>query len=644
MNKRVSLKSNYIIATIFFLILLFSFNLSARELPDNINEALANGDTTTAIDLLKSELVYDETNYRLIHTLGLIYYNQSKFQDAIIEFDKALGIKRNYYVSLYYKGLAYLNLGDLNNAEKAFKKGRNDDHSEGHRFDDGYGQVMMLRQNYLEADRAFRQALVGQPENATYHIHLGDANFYQGIPSLAALEYQMALEVDTAGLDVYYHWAEACLEMKEYSCAIEKLKIVLQKDSTHAPSWMRAGGIYFKAAMSSTSREDRNSRFKDAIGAYKKYIELSGARPDSNNVRVYFELAMSYNNLNGFEDAVEHFENVITIPFEARDIYFLYGKALWGIREYVKSGEILQKHIEWAAENSNNIESKVDNYELYQLLGDSYFYRKPKDYFTAIEYYKKSLADRPEQKRIVQNIAIAYHSLKDYGSAIEYYNRRFELGMDDKSAAILKNAGYCALNIANQGTGTDNYEEEDLDDELSDETIDVSVASASIDPNLNYYEEAVKYFARYLGYIPDDIKVLQLIANTYLYQLNDCTNGVKYFEQILSVDPNNCDAKKALGFAYFGGICSRNYTKALMYLREAESCISSTKGGCSDVDILLWIAQCYHLRAADKYSRKEDANDDFKEAYNWYGRVLKCKPNHPDAQKGQNDTRFEFGG
>ena len=42
-----------------------------------------------------------------------------------------------------------------------------------------------------------------------------------GIPALAVGEYEQALQADTASTEVYYHWAEACLEMKDYSCAIE---------------------------------------------------------------------------------------------------------------------------------------------------------------------------------------------------------------------------------------------------------------------------------------------------------------------------------------------------------------------------------------------------------------------------------------
>ncbi len=533
--------------------------------------------------------------------------------------------------------MTQLELNMVEEAFETFKTGKKKDKKNKFRFEDGLGLVFMEQKKYTEADKAFRQALIGEPDNAMYHIHLGDANFYQGVPSLAVLEYEKALEVDTAGLEVYYHWAEACLEMKDYGCAIEKLKIVLQKDSTHAPSWRRAAGIYFKAARSSRSREERTIRFKETIGAYKRYIELSNAQADSAHVRVYFELAMSYSALYGFEDAVEYYEKVLAIPFVAKDIYFNYAKALWGTKQYEKSGEYLNKHITWVAEQGPEYKSPIKEYELYQLLGDSYYYRSTKDYMTAIKYYLKSLADRPGQKRIIQNIAVGYHSLKSYAQAIEYYEKRIALGLNDKSASLLKNAGYSALNIAN-GTSADD-EEEDLEED-GEEAEDTS--SGAVDANVNYYEVAVDFMLRYLEYKPEDQKIISVVANTYLYQLADCVNGVKFFEKIVSMDPNNCDAKKSLGYAYFGGVCTKNYSKALKYLKNAYKCISADKGKCDDVSLVLWIAQCYHLQGAAKAEKAIDASVEYKAAYDWYGKVLECQPGHTEAKKGQADLKFEF--
>jgi hypothetical protein len=110
----------------------------------------------------------------------------------------------------------------------------------------------------------------------------------------------------------------------------------------------------------------------------------------------------------------------------------------------------------------------------------------------------------------------------------------------------------------------------------------------------------------------------------------------------LELEPGNCDAKKALGFAYFGGICTKNYAKALDYLTDAYACIIKQSGACHDLELPMWIAQCYHLQGADKVAAKESASEDFKNAYEWYGKVLECQPGNANAKKGQDDLQFEF--
>ncbi|MDH4158379.1 MAG: tetratricopeptide repeat protein, partial [candidate division Zixibacteria bacterium] len=346
----------------------------------------------------------------------------------------------------------------------------------------------------------------------------------------------------------------------------------------------------------------------------------------------YSEAAMAYVNINGFEEATKLFEEVLAIPYEPRDIYFYYGKSLWGIRDYVKSGDVLVKHLGWVEAQESDNPSRVNDAELYQLLGDSYYYRKPNDFALAIKYYSKSIAISPEQKRILQNIAVAYHSMKSYRQAIEYYNRRIELGIDSASASIYKNAGYCALNIANNEGGSDDMELEEVEE-------DVEAAPVG-DADVNYYQVAANFMEKYLQYEPVDAKVLMMMGNTYLFQLADCSNGVKYFEQLLAVEPTSCDAKKALGYAYFGGVCTKNYTRALGYLSDAYSCITKTGDACSDADLILWIAQCYHLRAADK--EKAEAKDDFRNANEWYHKGKKCNPTNPAFDEGIKQTQFEF--
>lgn len=616
---------------------------NAQDVDPAITAALNSGDTASAVELLKGRIDYDPGYYANYFLLGRVYYEQERYAGAVEQFGKALDLKATSYDALYYQGMSQLALNDLDAAAETFDRGRKKDKKEKHRFEDGYGLVMMAKKDFQEADRSFRQALVDQPDNSLYHIHLGDANFFQGVPSLAVTEYEKALQADSGSTEVYFHWAEACLEMRDYPCAIEKLRLVLQKDSTHARAWNRAGGIYFKAALSSRTREDRSERFKDAIGSYKKYIELSGAKPDSQNVRPYFELAMAYVNLGGSEEAAQYFEQVLAIPFEARDIYFNYGKALWGLKQWDRAEEILLKHLDWVSRQDEDYKSSVSESEVYRYLGDACYYRESRKYRDAISYYQKSLQTEPDQKRLLQNIAVGYHTLKSYSQALDYYQQRVALGVDSAGASIYKNAASAALQIAyNQSGGAgEEFEDEFAGDEAVADGVEAMPASAT-DPNINYFQVAVNFMLEYLKYFPRDEGTLENTANTYLYRLNDCANGVAYYEKVIEVNPKNCGARKSLGYAYFSDQCSKNFDKAIRYLTEAHSCLTAEKGECGDPALTLWVAQAYHLRAAEKTARGESGAADFEAAFNWYGRVLKCEPGNSDAKKGQSDTKFEF--
>ncbi len=644
-NSKVARLSGPLLVFLTCLVVLSAATVSAQDVKPEIQSALSSGDTAKAVELLQQQTVEDKTYHMNYYLLGRIAFNRGELEKAKKNFAEALDRKSKHYESMYYLGRTYLELGLVDSAQILMEEGRKkvrEKHLKG-MFENGYGLVMMAAKDFAEADKAFRQALVSDSTNAEYHINLGDANFGQGVPSLAASSYESALKLDTASGEVYYHWAEACLEMKDYQCAIEKLRIVLQKDSTHAGAWMRAGGIFFKAAQSSKTREDRGARFKETIGAYKKYLELSGAKPDSASVRAYFELAMAYSNLAGYEDAVGYFEQVLAIPYEPRDIYFHYGKALWGIKQYDRATEMLQKHQQWVSQQGPTYQSNIGEDEFYQLLGDTYFYRNPRDYANAITYYQKSLDLNANQKRLLQNTGIAYQFMKSYAQALGYYEKRIALGIDSTSADVYKNAGSCAYILAgSKATGDDLGLDDEEGDTAGMGAVQQAAAATAVNTNRNYYEVAVEYFSKFLEYQPKDLKVLNLVGSIYLGQMKDCQKGLAAYERLLQVDPGNCVARKSLGVAYLVEICTKNYSRALGYFNDAYACLAKSGGGCGDVELMLYIAQCYHLRAAEKGAEKAQSTSDFKNANDWYNKVLKCEPGNSVAKKGRDDTQFEF--
>jgi tetratricopeptide (TPR) repeat protein len=607
----------------------------AETVDQGVQAALDNHDTTLAISLLDRQIQTDPTYHYNYYVLGQIYYNRENYRKACDNFRTALGKKKKHYESLYYLGQCQLKLGDLAGAEKSFSEGLKKAREMKDRFEYGMGLFHMGKQEYQEADRSLRRAIALDSSRAEYHIALGDVNFYQGVPPLAVAEYQIALALDTAGTDVYFHWAEACLDMKDYTCALEKLRIVLSRDSTFAPAWNKAGGIYFKAALSTRERDDRQQRFMDAIGSYERFIQLANVQPDSSNVRAFFETGLAYYNLYRYEEAVSYFEKVLAIPYEPRDIYFFFGKSLWGIRDFDRAAEMLLEHDRWLARMGETNGTRVDRAEYYKLLGDCYFYNQNKQYSTAVRYYQQSLQIDPSQTRLLQNVAVALHTLERYGEAMHYYELRIAQGIDSSSASIYKNASLCALKIAGDDTAV--IQEEMMMNE--DQGDNAGIVDTFVHPELNYYSVAADYMTRFLEFVPSDTGTVERLANTYLYQLQDCAHGVATCERLLALDPNNCQAKKSIGFAYFlGNICGKDLNKTLRYLLQAYDCFSA-RGPCTDAVLVKWIAQAYHLRAT---AGSGDTNSDYKNAFEWYGKVLKCDPNDAEAKKGRDDTQFEF--
>nr|MBN2278876.1 tetratricopeptide repeat protein [candidate division Zixibacteria bacterium] len=626
------------------------FTLFSQDIKQEIIKALESGDTTGAIGLLENDIKLDPSYEYNYLTLGNIYFNQGKYKQAEEQFQISVDKKRNFYEGLYALSLVQMKLNKLKDAEENLKRGLKKAKDMKADFHNGMGLLYMAQGKYNDADAEFRKAIILDSKKAEYHVNLGDDNYMMGVYSLAINEYEQALELDTAGMDVYFHWAEACLELKDYSCALEKLNIVLQKDSTHAPAWMKAGGIYYKAARSSRTVVEAMDHYKAAIGAYKKFFEISSAAPDSSNGRAFYESGMAYLMIGGYPEAISNFKTILAIPVEPKDIYFYMGRAYQGNEQYDSALVYFNKHIEWVKKQGEDYRTGVKDDELYRRIGECY--QAQKDYYNTITYFKKSLEYDSTQDRLLYGVAVAYNYLQDYRNALIYYMKRIDLGADDKYWSLYYNAAMSALYLLDKGGAAMAEEEEDLGldegrptEPANDPLADVDLARLAV----QYLEKvAVEYWDKVTenpDNMPTAMKALSMLGTTYLFQLKDCANGVKHLERVLEIDPNNCEALRSLGYAYFGGICPNNYSRALTYLKKALDCSSAAKGSlCADVDVLLWIAQTYEFRAIEKAEakQKEESKQDYKAAHDGYLETLKCDPGNKEAVEGERRTKFSY--
>ncbi|MFH1699200.1 MAG: tetratricopeptide repeat protein [Candidatus Zixiibacteriota bacterium] len=592
------IKTSRWICILIIMVGVFSSTIFAEEIDPQILTALDNSDTAQALISLDGAIRTDPSyayNYLL---KGKIFNARGKFEEALEQFEITLDKKSKLYEALYLKGSVLLKQGKINDAEKDFNKGINKAKEEKSWFHNGLGLVFMEREEYTKADIEFRKAIQIGPDQAEFHVNLGDANYFSKIYPLAINEYNQVIEMDTTNLDVYFRLARAYMVQNQYTEALNQLSIVLSRDTTYAYAWKEAGKLYIMAGLSARDQGTKKQRFTETIGSYRKFLELSN---DSTDGEVFFNIGRAYFNLGGYESADSALSYVLSIGDVPSNIYLYLGRSKIALEQYQVGIDNLIKHIEWMKGQDSEWEPDAD---LNRRIADAY--KALDDYASAASYYVKASELEPENSRYAVSAAISFHQIKEYADALIYYDRRIDIGPDD--AGIYLNASYCTLQLEDWG-------------------------------------KSVDYLLKVVELDSTKTRAYLLISDTYIRQLGDCENGILWTEKAYALDTTNCEALITLGFSYFGAECYTNYLKAIGYFKRALNCFKE-KGmdNCGSANVMLYVAQGYHLHAADllEKDKKEESRPFFKDAFDWYNKVLKCEPGNADAKQGKSDTEFEF--
>jgi tetratricopeptide (TPR) repeat protein len=572
------------------------------KLAPEITDAMNQHDTTVALQQIKASLGVDPYYAPLYLLRGEIFYARGEYDKALEQFDTALDKKSSLYEAMYYRGLVYLEKDDIKAAEKDFSKGlKKTKNHEKALFHNGMGLLLIKEKKYSDADLQFRKAITLNPDRAEFYANLGDANYFAKLYPLAISEYNKVIKMDTTYLDVYFRLARAYVAQGQYNDALDQLRTVLTRDSMYAGAWQEIGRLYTLAGVSASDRETKEQRFKDAIGSYRKFLSITH---DSSTTEVFFNIGRAYFNLGGFPEADSAFEYVLARGDVPKGIYIYLGRGYIAQEEYQKGIDFLLRNFDWMKQQDPDWTPGIEDADTYNRIGSAY--RAMDDWENAATYYVKAYDLNTNDPRYALDAAVAYHQLKDYETALKYYQKRIELGPDAWNVYL--NAGGCAYSLEN-------------------------------------YELAAQYFEKVTELDPTKERAFALLSDTYLNRLEDCENGVKWTKKWLEMDSTNCDALKSLGFAYFGGICPPDYIKAVSYFSRTLACYKA-KGmnNCSTADVMLYMAQAYHLQAAAlaEKDKKDESKPYYKNAYEWYQKVLKCDPGNKDAQEGSKQTEFEY--
>jgi len=603
----------------------------------------SNG-VAVSIDDLKAKIAANPRDQIAVFALSKAYFDRAMYTEAKAQLDLSLGINGGHELTHYLVGRVDLAQGRYADAEALFAKKLKQTDKFAAEFNNGLGLVRLAKSRDAKlqgidslafelagaADEYFRAAIQSSPNSAEYHLNLGDANFLRGVYATARAEYEIAMVAGPLKAEALMNYAEACFKIRDYQCALTQAQNVIILDSANAQAWRISGTISYGAAKAATG-DAAVAQFNNAIASHRKYIELTGATPDSQNALVFIELAMALNTRGGYEEALTHFRNVVAIPVESRDIYAHMGRAFGGLKEFDSAVTYFEKHKIWLTSQPADFKSTLTAGELDGMVGEMLYSKG--DHAAAIPYLEIAYAADSTRQETALQLALAHHNLKEYRAALPYYKKRIAAGLGERGWPVFLNGAYCAVAVA---------EGEGVAAPVVDETTAVTPADPldAVAPS-DYYKLATEWLEKVVEYKPDNDKAISLLATTYLYDLNDCENGVKWFSSAIERNPNDCEALRSLGYAYFGGVCVKNFDRAIHYLTQAYNC---SGGSCKSSQIMLWLGQAHHLRAASltEQKRKDEAKVDYQKAHEWYGKVLACEPGNAEAQQGKNQVQFEF--
>ncbi len=224
------------------------------------------------------------------NNLGLVYFKQQRFDEAIKEYTMALKLNPNYAEAHNNLGVAYREKGEINKAighyEIAIKL--NPD------YDSVYNNLGVLYFEIEEIDKAiehYQTALKLKPEDPDVYTNLGNAYSAQGKFDEAIREYLIALKLKPDYPEPHYNLAFTYSKHGRFDEAIKEYMITIKLKPDYAKAHYNLGNTYFA-----------QGKFEEAR---REYLIALGLKPE--DVGTHYNIGNTYFEQRRFDEAIKEY-------------------------------------------------------------------------------------------------------------------------------------------------------------------------------------------------------------------------------------------------------------------------------------------------------------------------------------------------
>ncbi len=316
------------------------------------------------------------------------YSREGDYENAIKEYDLALDLDSNDYVTLNERGCLKIKIGDNKGAMKDFQQAIKINPT----FTWAFNNLGLL---YKEEDRN----------------------------RVAITMYNKAIEIDPYFAIGYYSRAQLFMSVGKYEKAIKDFNSAINNSpnvrSRIIPELLIGTGYenkglgrhYYLAVLDRAKCKSTLGNTQDAVNELNEFINNNLG--DSEG---YFIRAIFYNFINEYEKAIKDFNRAIKLQPEEYKYYVERGLLYKALRRYGKA----KNDFEYAIE--------LDNTKYSGYLGCGWVDYFTSDYKSAIEHFKKAIKLDPDNAIILYYRGMSHIAIGDYERGCSDLNKAADKG------------------------------------------------------------------------------------------------------------------------------------------------------------------------------------------------------------------------
>ncbi len=557
-----------------------------------------------ALENYRAVLKSDPGNVHALTGQAQVLAWQGKLQEALDAYDQALKRAPKHYDALRGKAFVLLWLGKYDEAERLFAQANKIKKPDAETLDamrqiarwraaepqrrrqaelDIYmvpANAAIARNDLPKAIELIRKALALAPQDRQIRFRLAQAYLWNQQWSDAIDAFRGLSQEDTQDLPSLLELANAQIGAKQLAEAADTLRQYLQRSPdvnvrvtlARVLSW--SGKLEESSALYREILQAQPHNLDAALGlaqvaawqgrsaeALAQFDELLRTSPDNREAQLGKAQVLSWSGRS--QEAIPLLEEMLKARPQDREI----AGVLQSVRDAARQQEEHRLNASLAAADVQqrvrryeaDLEAKPDDFEALRHLGD--LYSQLAKYPTAISYYQKAMAVRPDDATVKLTLAQVMSWNRDYADSISLY--RSLLAQDDKReyrlelARVLSWAGRNAESIAEY--------RELLNRDPNDVSVRLGLARVlSWDKQS---DQALAEYSRILQDQPQNRDALFERARAYAWK-GDLPTAIKMYDGLLIASPKDREVLLAKAQALNWSGQPREAAKILEYIQK----------------------------------------------------------------------------